>query len=131
MDVAALPRSLGQYLHNRPFTPRKPRPLRIRKSFQLVALSRLGNLHSEHLAPAFPIDSDGHKHCPGSDHSVAIRSELQLISKGGAFTFRDWLTRPAKVDRGVPLQFPARRGDEPVGVRSYLRHLRYGRLADV
>ena len=30
----------------------------------------IGYLHAEHLAPAFPIDSDGYEHCSGSDHGV-------------------------------------------------------------
>ena len=30
----------------------------------------IGHLHSEHLAPAFPVNADGHKHCSGSNHGV-------------------------------------------------------------
>ncbi len=30
----------------------------------------VGHFHAEHLAPAFPIDSDGYEHCSGSDHGV-------------------------------------------------------------
>jgi hypothetical protein len=82
MHVAALPISLRNHFHNRPFEPRvvvadgedhSSQAASFQTNKELFSTRRalpIGHLHSEHPAPAFPIDSDGHEHCSGSDHGV-------------------------------------------------------------
>ena len=82
VHVAPLPHRLGQQLPDRPFDPgvivgdhklHPPQPARLqpvdkRRPTRLRLAS--GQLHAEHLAPAFPVNAERNEHRLGLDHPV-------------------------------------------------------------
>src|SRR5215207_2126015 len=82
MDLAALPVGFRKHFHNRPFEPRMVVAAHENYALQTTFLEAeqkvlpargtfpVGHFHSEHLAPTLPINANGDKNRPGTDHSV-------------------------------------------------------------
>jgi hypothetical protein len=82
MDIAALLGRLGEHLHDGALeagmivadseddSPQSASFSGPEGTLPTRRTLPIGHLHAQHLAPAFPINPNGHQHGPGADHSV-------------------------------------------------------------